>query len=143
MTPKTLAALHARAFSGASRPWSAAEFEALLADPAISLFADHSNTAFALFRQAGPEAEMLTVCTDPQHRRRGIARNILTTAHAALADTGVETVFLEVSGENLGAMRLYDDLGYLRTGMRPGYYLVDGRRRVDAIVMRLQLRGPD
>ena len=106
MTPGALAALHARAFTDAPRPWSAAEFAALLAAASTLLVA--RGEGFALGRVAGPEAELLTLAVDPGARRRGLGRALVGAFEATAAARGAEEVLLEVAVTNArgaGALR--------------------------------------
>ena len=45
----------------------------------------------------------------------------------------------EVRADNPGARHLYDSLGFVELGVRPGYYKPDN---VDAVVMRLAIPVP-
>lgn len=133
MTPETLAALHARAFAGQGRAWSAAEFAGLLAGPGVFVAGD--SRALALGRVVAGEAELLTLATDPSCRREGRARACLATFEAAARARGAEAVFLEVAEDNAAALSLYERAGFSRMARRKGYY-AGGR---DAIVMRKPL----
>ena len=98
MTPEALAALHATSFTDTPRPWSAAEFAAVLALPG-TLVASRPG-GFALGRVAGPEAELLTLAVHPAARRRGLA----TAARRRLRGPGgglrgAEECLLEVAVE--------------------------------------------
>jgi ribosomal-protein-alanine N-acetyltransferase len=50
----------------------------------------------------------------------------------------MQDVFLEVRPSNTVAIRLYEHLGFLRVGMRKGYYQATGGRE-DALVYKLVL----
>ena len=134
MTPQALAALHARAFPGPPRPWSADEFAAMLAEPGVQLFT-HGDTAFLVARQAGPEAEILTLCAAPEARRRGAARALLAEFERWARESGVEELFLEVAETNTPARTLYERAGFVERGHRKDYYTDGGRSRVHALVM--------
>ncbi len=135
MTPEALAALHARAFPGPPRPWTAAEFVALLADPNVHLFAAPAGDAFLLARRAGPEAEVLTLCTDPAARRQGRARALLAAFEGWAAAAGAESLFLEVAEGNAAALGLYRAAGWRPCGMRRDYYRQAGCAAVHAHVL--------
>ena len=137
MTPEAMAALHALAFTGMPRPWSAAEFATLLAEPA-TLFVQRDQ-GFALGRVAGPEAELLTVAVHPAARRHGIGRALLAAFETAAARRGAEEVLLEVAVSNEAARALYYAHGYGPVGRRPGYYHPPGGPAVDAQVLRRSL----
>lgn len=92
------------------------------------------GAGFALFDLVAPEAELHFVGIAPERRGRGLGRALLEWAHAALANEGIELVFLEVSEANHAARRLYEGLRYAPCGRRPHYY-PDGEA---AVVMRLE-----
>lgn len=133
MTPEALATIHARAFAGQGRAWSAMEFADLLADPGA--FVTGNSHAFALGRVVAGEAELLTIATDPACRRAGHARACLAAFEAVARARGAETVFLEVAEDNAAALGLYRGAGFAQMARRKGYY-AGGR---DAIVMRKPL----
>lgn len=136
MTPATLASLHRRAFT-VPRPWRADEFAGFLADPLCDLLTrDHG---FALIRTIAGEAELLTIAVDPAHRREGIARGLIGLALDTAATRNANTMFLEVAADNSGAIALYDQTGFLRTGLRPAYYACPDGTRLDAVLMARNL----
>ncbi|NKB27897.1 MAG: GNAT family N-acetyltransferase [Rhodobacteraceae bacterium] len=134
MTAAALALTHKRAM--ATRPWSTDEFSALLQAPGVFLIGD--ATCFALGRLAADEAELLTLATDPDFRRRGLARKALNAFHATARDRGATAAFLEVAHDNTAAIALYLGCGWVEVGRRAGYYENDGAA-IDAIVMRRDL----
>lgn len=137
LTPKNLAALHARAFAGQSRGWSAEEFAALLETPLCFVVGD--KRAFALGRAIADEVELLTIATAPEWRRQGLGRQVLLTFHAAARNRGANTSFLEVDAENKAAVALYLDMGYVQTAVRTGYYRhLDGTKS-DALMLSASL----
>ena len=78
MTPEALARLHALCFDEAPRPWTEAEFVELLAQPGVTLTTDAGeNRGFLLGRCAAAEAEILTLCTHPGHRKQGLALSLI------------------------------------------------------------------
>lgn len=138
MTPEALAALHAGAFTDAPRPWSAAEFASLLADPAVLLAAGPEG--FALGRVAGPEAELLTLAVAPQARRRGLGAELVARLIGLATDAGAEEMLLEVAVTNAAARALYARCGFEEVGRRPRYYARPAGPALDALVLRRLLR---
>jgi ribosomal-protein-alanine N-acetyltransferase len=134
MTPEALAALHRTAFTDTPRPWSAAEFAALLDQPGTLLATRPGG--FALGRVAGPEAELLTLAVHPAARRRGLATRLVAAFEAEAAARGAEECLLEVAETNAAARALYARLGYLPAGRRRGYYRRPAAPAVDALVLR-------
>lgn len=79
----------------------------------------------------GDEGEIVSLATDPACRRRGLAEALiraLADAHPALT-----RIFLEVRASNTAAQALYEKLGFVRYGVRRGYY---ERPTEDAVLMR-------
>jgi ribosomal-protein-alanine N-acetyltransferase len=133
-----LEAIHTAAFDGPwDTPWDAASLATLSAPPAgLALIAEEGGRPAGLFlaRLAGEEAEILALGTQPQARRRGVARALLAEGLARLAAAGVGRVFLEVAAGNAAAAALYAAAGFVQVGRRKDYY--DNRRaRADALVM--------
>ncbi|WP_299674106.1 GNAT family N-acetyltransferase [uncultured Roseobacter sp.] len=133
MTPQDLAALHRLAFT-AERPWSAAEFADLLAEPHVSLL--QRPQGFALSRTVAQESELLTLAVHPDHRRRHIADALLTEwMQTAQADHA----FLEVAADNHAALALYRKHGFAETGRRTAYYRRADAPLADAVLMTAAL----
>ena len=131
--PAPLAALHAASFSKA---WDEAAIANLLAAPAT--FAFRADNGFVLARVAGDEAEILTLAVLPEKRGRGLGRALLQAAIARAEELGARTVFLEVGADNPSALALYARLGFVKVGMRKGYY-ASASGGTDALVLRLPL----
>jgi Fur family ferric uptake transcriptional regulator len=131
-----LAALHAEAFA---EPWSEADMAALLAGPGVFALT-LGEAGLILLRIAGDEAEILTLGTGPEHRRRGVASHLLQAAAEAVAAAGAKALFLEVAENNLGARALYARQGFVGVGQRAGYF-ARGSERIDALVLRRDLNS--
>jgi len=137
MTPAALAVLHAACFRR-PRPWTAAEFAALLGQRATVLAA--LPEGFALGRVAADEAELLTLAVAPHARRRGLGGRLVALYEAEAAARGARISFLEVAADNLPARALYAACGYAEAGRRPGYYGGSaGTPEADAILLRRPL----
>lgn len=132
MTPEALAALHKAAFD-TLRSWTTEEFAALLQSPFV--FATGDTRAFAMGRVIADEVELLTIATDPAHRRLGLGAARLADFHDAAAQRGATRSFLEVAADNTAAIALYLASGYAQDGRRPGYYRLADGRRLDALLM--------
>jgi len=96
---------------------------------------------FILARRAADEAEILTLCTRPSARRRGVARQLLSALTARLCEEGARALFLEVDAGNDAALDLYRHLGFTAVGRRAGYYAADDNGGSDAVVMRRDLKS--
>lgn len=131
-----MAALHLAAFTQ-SRPWSEGEFRDLLSLPGT--FATGDTSAFALVRVVLDEAELLTIATHPEHRRRGLARALMARWQAEAAALGATCAFLEVAEDNPGARSLYDACGYTEAGRRRRYYARPDGMAADALIMSREI----
>jgi [ribosomal protein S18]-alanine N-acetyltransferase len=114
------AALHARCFTGAPRPWSAEEFDDMLDRPEV--FATDCPGGFAVGRIAADEAELLTLAVTPEARRQGVGRRLLAAFEAEAKARGARCVLLEVAETNQAARGLYAGAGYASAGYRRDYY---------------------
>ena len=89
---------------------------------------------FAGIFTSGPQADVLTIASDPERRGRGIGGRLLNTIIDMARDAGCEAVHLEVRDDNLAAIAMYEARGFERIGMRAGYY-----HGADAVLMRALL----
>ncbi len=136
------AALHVEGFH---RPWSDGEFRALLAQENVFGFAalvegkpKAPPAGFILARLAAGEAEILTVAVAKSVRRHGIGHQLVDETLRKLHAERAQTLFLEVDGCNLAAVKLYKSFGFKKVGERPAYY--EGPEgKTAALVMRLDL----
>lgn len=55
--------------------------------------------------------EISAVCTDPDHRGKGLAERLVRAVAAGIRDRG-DVPFLHVAAENTGAIRLYRRMGF-------------------------------
>ena len=74
----------------------------------------------------------MNVAVVPEERRRGIARTLLTRLFELTEGDGRRGYTLEVRVSNVGAIQLYEGLGFRSRGIRRGYY-TDNRE--DALIM--------
>lgn len=122
-----LAALHEEAFQG-GEVWNEAAFASLLSIPgteALVVTLEGQPAGFILTRTLLDETEILTLAVSPRFQRRGLGRQLIEKIFPK------GQIFLEVSVSNTAAMALYEVCGFVRAGVRRGYYQ-DGS---DAIVM--------
>jgi len=57
---------------------------------------------------------IVNVAVLPEYRRQGIARKLMLSSMRQIEDLGAKTAILQVDYDNLGAVRLYEDLGFVR-----------------------------
>lgn len=137
MTTEEMADLHARAFAGLGRGWTAGEIRTFLDNPLV--IAVTKPQGIALARVVTEEAELLTIACDPLHRRRGIGAAMLREVEGKARARGATRMFLEVAQTNSAARCLYARAGYGETAIRAGYYALPGGGCVDAVIMEKPL----
>jgi ribosomal-protein-alanine N-acetyltransferase len=137
---KDMARLHALGFF---RGWPVAEFESFLGDDATPVYvacdAKRRIAGFALIRVVGDECELLTIAVDPKWRGKGIGRALLEAVFDDLLMSPARRMFLEVSEENVPAIKLYQREGFSTISSRKGYYAKPDGSQATALVMARDL----
>jgi ribosomal-protein-alanine N-acetyltransferase len=90
--------------------------------------------AFSLAWSVADELQLLDLATQPEHRRRGYARALLSELLQYAQREHKRLLLLEVRSSNEPAIRLYRSVGFETTGVRRGYY---SDRDEDALEMRI------
>ena len=119
------------------RPWSEAVWREELRSPFglyLVLEEDDAVSGHIGVKLVADEAHVMTLAVRPERRRRGFARALIEAALINPASAGARRVHLEVRPSNLAARALYGSLGFVRTGVRPGYYGDE-----DALLLTLDL----
>jgi ribosomal-protein-alanine N-acetyltransferase len=126
--------------------WRARDYEQMSHDPRGMLLVAESEgrisqeiVGFSACYRIEAEAEVWNIAVAPTHRRRGVARMLLTEICQQLAKAGVCRLFLEVRESNLPAAELYRSLGFAPLGRRKDYYQ---NPREDAVLLVLKLSDP-
>ena len=88
--------------------------------------------AYAGFWLVLDEAHITRVTVAEEHRGRGYGRQVVEYLLARAFALGAVLARLEVREGNTAAIRLYDRMGFIPEGRRPGYYQRTGE---DAILM--------
>ncbi|GAC1663914.1 MAG: hypothetical protein NVS9B4_19010 [Candidatus Acidiferrum sp.] len=79
-------------------------------------------SGFLVSRSSGGEAEILNLAVRPADRRRGCATALLNAALTEHRLQGSTSIILEVRPSNHAALAFYGKFGFVRSGVRPGYY---------------------
>ena len=134
---ETLVALEALAFG--EKSWGADSVRASFVASRVTVLLGGAGTnspaGFALWRDLGEEAEILTLGTADTVRRRGLGAALLAAMIDAARSGGAHRMFLEVNAGNKAGLALYQQAGFRDVGTRKRYY-ADG---ADARVMALNL----
>jgi ribosomal protein S18 acetylase RimI-like enzyme len=87
-------------------------------------------------------AENRKVMVHPEARGLGLSRTLMRGLLDDATEAGVETVILDVRGNNHGALRLYESLGFEEYGRLPDFIAV-GKHRFDRVLLRKRLHVAD
>jgi len=88
-----------------------------------------------LYRKGTKIAGIETVNVDPLFRKQGIAKQLLKAAEQDIRKKGMKKIRLEVSTTNQAALKLYESMGFKKTGFLKNYYLYNHEDSLDAIRM--------
>ena len=80
------------------------------------------GAAVLLFRKRTTTARVYSLATQPQARRQGVATALLQAAEHAARRRGCRALRLEVQIGNARAIKLYEQLGYVRVSFHAHYY---------------------
>ena len=123
-------AIERRAFTS---PWSLSMFVLELSKPSgihRAAVRGKQIVGYLICARYDEAYHVMTIATDPEHRREGIASALLDALIARAGDDANYT--LEVRVSNVGAIALYERYGFHGVGTRPRYYADNGE---DAIIM--------
>ena len=118
-----------------SMPWSKnAFYDVLTRKEAIYLVAevDGKVVGHCGVTNIVGEGEITNVAVLAEYRGRGLAREMLSRLLAEGEVAGITDFTLEVRAGNAAAIHLYESLGFLPEGVRPGFY---DNPREDALIM--------
>jgi len=81
------------------------------------------------------EAHITNIAVREKHRRQGIGETLLIAIIELAIELGARLITLEVRASNTEAQKLYAKYGFVRVGLRHGYY-TDNRE--DAVLMSIE-----
>ena len=79
------------------------------------------------------ETDMMNIAIHPDHRKRGIATELIEALIRGLTERGSHSLMLEVRASNEPAKALYTKMGFEFVGVRKNYYR---NPREDALILR-------
>ncbi len=133
--------------SNFSAPWKKADFEDLIDKDdrgcvVAQLSRDPDGEAgdkihgrivgCVVYRNIVGDVDITNVQVDTAFRRQGIARELMVKAMEYARACGGVRFTLEVRASNAPAIALYESLGFVSAGVRPGFY---ESPREDAVIM--------
>ncbi len=114
-------------------PWSLAMFVLELSKPdgaCMAAVQDGRLAGYVICSRYDDVWHVMSVAVDPARRRQGIATTLLERIFDQVGHDA--RVTLEVRPSNVGAIALYERLGFLAAGSRRRYYQDNGE---DALIM--------
>ena len=128
-----IAALEKRCFSD---PWSREMLMPELTNP-LSLWLvalDQEQVIGYVGSQSVLDAaDMMNIAVAPEYRRQGIGIRLIQDLIQQLRAVNVRSLALEVRVSNTAAIALYEKMGFVSVGRRPGYYR---NPKEDAYILR-------
>jgi len=70
----------------------------------------------------GKTCDVNRIAVLPAFRRKGVGKELLRKLFEVLQKEGVEEIFLEVRESNIPAIKFYESFGFMKIGLRKGYY---------------------
>jgi len=83
------------------------------------------------------EVHLLNFTVATAHQHQGLAQAMMRYLREWSVSRGVHSIWLEVRASNHRAIGVYLASGFVKDGVRPGYYPVHNGQREDAVVMSL------
>ena len=109
----------------AFQDWNEKQFIAeIRASYALCVVYEQNNfiDGYAIFHLMGPDSELLSIATSPEHQRAGIGTVLLNEGLSKLDFAGGDRMFLEVRKGNAKARRFYEKNGFREYSTRKNYY---------------------
>tara|TARA_R110001583_G_scaffold843_6_gene7722 strand:+ start:684 stop:1262 length:579 start_codon:yes stop_codon:yes gene_type:complete len=107
-------------------------------DAAVNSDSVEGLLGFAIVQQIVDEVTLLDICLLPSQQGKGYGKLLLNAVMASAKASGAVVLMLEVRESNLAARALYQKAGFIESGRRKGYYLIEGGKE-DAILMDLAI----
>lgn len=108
-----------------SMPWSENAVSSELVNPlSLWIVAQDGDTVagYVGSQSVMGEADMMNLAVLPAYRRCGIGQQLVLELISQLQSRQVHCLTLEVRASNVGAICLYEKLGFVQVGRRPNYY---------------------
>ena len=116
-------------------PWSRDMFMTEIARQSKSLTVfkvENRLIGYLCFWKVMDEAHLLNVSLHADFRGKGLGKFIMDYLENTCNQNGLSRILLEVAGTNYTAIKLYKKCGFVKVGLRKGFYRETGD---DAILM--------
>lgn len=123
--PRLAAMSHEYVEAGLRPAWSASRITWHIRHPesiVLTARAAGNLAGFAIMRYADDVAHLNLLAVDPTHRRRAVAKRLMSWLEETAFTAGTFIIGLELRVTNQAAYAFYSALGYKELGRVPGYY---------------------
>ena len=103
----------------------------------IGIFEDGALAGWSCMGVCLDEAHLMTLAVSPRMRRKGLGRRLLAFTMQAASDAGARYMELECRRSNTVAQALYSAAGFLKVGVRKGYYADTGDDALIYVIIAL------
>ena len=136
---RQVTAIESRAYSF---PWTRGLFEDCLRVGYCCVVYQIGDTlvGYGIMSAGAGECHLLNVCVDPPWQRHGLGRRMVEELLERARRATTRIALLEVRVSNIGAYRLYREMGFEVIASRAGYYPAHGGRE-KAVVLAKMLDG--
>lgn len=118
-------------------PWSKNAYLNEIANPVATykvITVDDKCVAYGGFWKIIDEGHITNICVKKEFRKKGFGKMLMEALMLEAKKQEIKAVTLEVRVSNLGAIRLYENCGFISAGVRKKYY-ADNE---DALIMWLE-----
>lgn len=118
-----------------SMPWSISAFREMVNHPDAYYFVavDRGRVCGTCgIRNLAGEGELTNVVIREEYRDSGLGQRLITEALKKAQEAGMQAFTLEVRKSNAPAIHVYEKLGFVSEGIRPGFY---EKPSEDAVIM--------
>ena len=118
-----------------THPWSEESFLSELSKPSSHLFVATENDAvlgYAVLETVLDEGSLLIIAVDKNHRKKGIAKSLISVLEDVAKEKELSFITLEVRASNESAINLYHSQGFEKVAVRKNYY---SKPTEDAVLM--------
>lgn len=101
----------------------------------LKCLSDSVIIGYVVLSVVGDEAEILSIATAKDFRRKGCAKLLIKEGFRLIKESKVKKIFLEVRQDNICAINFYRGLGFKIIAERKNYY----KDKKTALVMTVEL----
>lgn len=99
------------------------------------------SVGFILYQNAADNADIVTICVDPEVHSKGYGSFLLCQSLKELQQKDIDLVTLEVEEENKAAQKLYENAGFKKISERKNYYASYTNQAKNAYVFQISLKN--